>query len=133
MSSKNISLLVKNPLEALRAAREGISPRQVENFIRLNDLVLEPVLESLDISRSSYFQKKSKSQVLSTEVSEKFLRLARIMGIAKRVLGEDSVKQWLKQPVPSLGNECPFDLLDTEIGSNLVEQAILQIEHGIYG
>lgn len=52
---------------------------------------------------------------------------------ASKILGGVEAKNWLYKPIPSLGNEVPLDLLDTEAGRRLVEQALLQIEHGDYG
>lgn len=51
---------------------------------------------------------------------------------AEEILGKQEAKNWLYRKIPSLGDQIPMDLLDTEAGHRLVEQALLQIKYGIY-
>ena len=52
--------------------------------------------------------------------------------MASDILGKAESKNWLYRNVPSLGNQIPLNLLDTETGHRLVEQALLQIKYGMY-
>lgn len=53
--------------------------------------------------------------------------------MAAEILGKSETKNWLYKKIPSLGNEVPLSLLDTEVGHRLVTQALLQIKYGVYG
>lgn len=54
------------------------------------------------------------------------------MQTAKEILGQKEVNNWLYKKIASLGEQIPMDLLDTEAGHRLVEQALLQIKYGVY-
>jgi hypothetical protein len=51
---------------------------------------------------------------------------------ATEVLGVDHVANWMRSRIPSLGNQTPYALLQTEDGRNQVECVLLKIEHGVY-
>lgn len=135
MSALVINLLaqLKDPNKEVALIRKGLSIKSVESFLDQEGFVLKDILHRLDISYSTYFAKKKKQELLDTHSSEKLVRLIQVMVNASRILGEDEAKKWVYQKVLSLGNELPIDLLDTEAGHQLVEQVLLQIEHGIYG
>lgn len=56
-----------------------------------------------------------------------------VMIMAENILGKEEGREWMSRRNPSLGNEIPINLLDTEKGRQLVAQALLQIKNGIYG
>lgn len=124
---------LKDPKKEVHLIRKGLKPGVVEAFLNQEGFLIKDVLERLDISTSTYFAKKKSQKVLDTNTTEKFIRLIQVMLKASRVLGEQEAKSWLYRPIPSLGNEVPINLLDTEPGHRLVEQSLLQIEHGVYG
>jgi putative toxin-antitoxin system antitoxin component (TIGR02293 family) len=135
MSTLVINLLaqLKDPTKEVALIRKGLSIKSVESFLDQEGFVLKDILPRLGISSSTYFSKKKKQEPLDVHSSEKLVRLIQVMVNASRILGDDEAKKWVYQKVPSLGNKLPIDLLDTEVGHQLVEQALLQIEHGIYG
>lgn len=94
---------------------------------------MKDVLVRLDISASTYFAKKKNHQALDSHATEKFIRLITVMMMATNILGEVDGREWLDKRIPSLGNETPLNLLDTETGHRLVVQTLLQIKYGIYG
>jgi uncharacterized protein (DUF2384 family) len=51
---------------------------------------------------------------------------------ATEVLGIDHVARWMQSKIPSLGNQTPYALLQTEDGRRQVERVLLKIEHGVY-
>ncbi len=38
----------------------------------------------------------------------------------------------MRRNIPSLGNQTPYVLIETENGRKLVERVLLKIEHGVY-
>ena len=129
----NLSVIISDPKLEIEAAREGIHADQIESFLKSQGMQITEVLKRLNISASTFFKMKQNKEILNTAMTAKFLRLVRILSIGERVLRTDAdVQKWLDREAASLGNQRPFDLLDTEPGGRLVEQALLQIEHGIY-
>lgn len=51
---------------------------------------------------------------------------------ATEVLGTSHVAHWMRSQIPSLGNQTPYALLQTEDGCKQVERVLLEIEHGVY-
>lgn len=129
-----LALLIGNPRAEIQAVRAGITPRQVEVFLEANNFGLKEILKCLAISPSSFFHKKKTRTKLNSEMTEKFIRFAHVMKQAEKTLeSQDEATAWLHREIPSLGDQRPIDLLDTEPGHKLVEQTLLQIEYGIYG
>jgi len=121
-----------DPINEIETIRKGIYPELIENFLHDQAFVVKDVLERLQIPKSTYFAKKKAHTLLDPASTEKFIRLISIVQIAKEILGQDEAKNWLYRKIPSLGEQIPMDLLDTEAGHRLVEQALLQIKYGIY-
>ena len=124
---------LKDPKKEVHLVRKGIKANVVEVFLNQEGFLLKDVLGRLGISASTYFAKKKSQKALDANTTEKFIRLIQVMLKASKVLGSQEAKNWLYRPIPSLGNELPIDLLDTEVGHRLVEQTLLQVEHGVYG
>lgn len=123
---------LKDPIKEMKLIRKGLTADIIESFLIKENLLVTDVLERLHISSSTYFSKKKKHQPLDAYSTEKFIRLISILVMASDILGNEEAKQWIYRKVPSLGNEAPLNLLDTEIGHRLVEQALLQIKYGMY-
>ena len=52
---------------------------------------------------------------------------------ADQVFGDkEKARRWLRKPSRALHGIAPIDLLESETGAHLVEQALYQIEYGIY-
>lgn len=74
---------------------------------------------------------------LTPEESDRAVRLARIFGLAAEVFGEtEKALRWLSKPKrqldPSRPGITPWQLLATEHGARMVEQRLLQIDHGLF-
>jgi hypothetical protein len=50
---------------------------------------------------------------------------------ATEVLGLNHVGRWMRSKIPSLGNQTPYALLQTEHGRRQVERVLLKIENGV--
>lgn len=135
MTTAVMGLLIqlKDPKKEVSLIRKGIKVGVIEAFLNQEGFLIKDVLKRLGIPSSTYFAKKKSQKLLDTYTTEKFIRLILVMVKASKLLGEGEAKSWLYRAIPSLGNEVPIDLLDTEAGHRLVEQTLLQIEHGVYG
>jgi putative toxin-antitoxin system antitoxin component (TIGR02293 family) len=70
---------------------------------------------------------------LTVSENDGALRVVRIMELAEQVFGErEKAQRWLRKPNRGMGGIVPVDLLQSESGAVLVEQALHQIDHGIY-
>lgn len=65
--------------------------------------------------------------------SERAFRMTHIIALADRVFGNhEKGMRWLHNPMRRLEGQCPLDVLDTDIGARLVEEALGQIDAGYF-
>lgn len=131
-SANKLMNYFKDPIKEIEIIRKGINPELIENFLNDQSFVVKDVLSRLKITTSTYFAKKKDHKLLDSGSTEKFLRLISVVKNAEEILGQQEAKGWLYKKIPSLGDQIPMDLLDTEAGHRLVDQALLQIKFGIY-
>ena len=74
-----------------------------------------------------------KNAVYNKETSERIYELARLFGLGYDVFdSKTDFKNWLMTPSKSLGNKVPFELLDSSIGFEIVENEIVRIQYNVY-
>ncbi|KTD64493.1 antitoxin Xre/MbcA/ParS toxin-binding domain-containing protein [Legionella spiritensis] len=132
MANITIKELLGDPIKEIETIRSGVLPQHIEDYLSPYEYVMKDVLQRLDIPSSTYKSKKGRKQVLDSAASEKLMRLVSVIKVAGEIIGESETKDWLYREIPSLGNRKPIDLLDTEVGHRLVEQALQQIKYGVY-
>ncbi len=60
-------------------------------------------------------------------------QFGQIMSLAHKVFGTlEETEQWLLRPAMGLNRQRPIDLLRTDEGTQLVEDHLGRIEHGVY-
>jgi putative toxin-antitoxin system antitoxin component (TIGR02293 family) len=119
-------------LQAVAIVKSGLPISAVTRLGHTSGLTLERIKQIARISEGSFARRK-KTGRLSPEESERLLRLGRIVERAAALHDGDQVgaRQWLETPIPSLGNQRPLELAQTEPGAREVEDLIGRIEHGI--
>jgi len=106
------------PTAALKAlVRGGLSDAEVYEII---------------VPRRTLAHRIANRQPLSRDESDKAVRVARIAAMAERAFGErERSWRWLRKPKARFGGKAPMDMLATEAGGRLVEEAIMQIDYGM--
>jgi len=93
----------------------------------------EKLAKLLGISKATMHRQKRAGGRLNPQVSDRVVRLARLLGLATEVLGDiDDAKQWLNSPQFGLGGAIPLDYAKTEVGAREVENLLGRIEYGVY-
>jgi putative toxin-antitoxin system antitoxin component (TIGR02293 family) len=107
------------PLTVLdELAGAGFTPAE------LGDLVINP---------RTLRHRRARGEALSPDEAERAVRVGRLLATASEVLGDrQAAWEWLRSPNPSLERMRPIDLLRTEIGARLVEEALVRLEHGMF-
>ncbi len=76
---------------------------------------------------------RKKSGALSTEESDKLMRLLRIkIKAAETFQSREKAETWLHTPNRALRGEIPIELVKTESGAALVEEELAKISWGIF-
>ncbi|MEX3897836.1 antitoxin Xre/MbcA/ParS toxin-binding domain-containing protein [Paraburkholderia sp. BR10954] len=69
----------------------------------------------------------------SPDDSARLVRLARVLARAAEVFDDlDLALAWLKTPVIALEHATPLSLVDTDVGTESVMDALGRIEHGVF-
>ncbi len=112
------------------AIREGFPQPVVEEVMRSAHLTLKELAASLDLSPRSLQRRRSQGRLARHE-SDRLYRLAHIVALAKRSLGDEArATRWLRRPNRALGGATPLELVDTEPGARAVEKVLGRIAYG---
>lgn len=85
------------------------------------------------IPRRTLEHRRQKGEALSVEESERAYRTASTIALAEAVFGDrDQAMAWLNSPKDRFDGEPPMDLIDTDVGARLVEEALIQIDEGYF-
>jgi putative toxin-antitoxin system antitoxin component (TIGR02293 family) len=117
--------------EAIESVRHGISISNLDRMIQTLGIDREVLLDILGISNRTLQRKFRANDRLSPLASDRLSRVDRIYQLAVSVFGDEKkAAEWLKRPSRALNNELPIRLLDTDAGTQQVEQELRQIEYG---
>jgi putative toxin-antitoxin system antitoxin component (TIGR02293 family) len=117
--------------EAIESVRHGISISNLDRMIQTLGIDREVLLDILGISNRTLQRKFRANDRLSPLASDRLSRVDRIYQLAVSVFGDEKkAAEWLKRPSRALNNELPIRLLDTDAGTQQVEQELRQIEFG---
>ena len=117
--------------EAIESIRHGIAISNLDRLIQTLGIDREVLLDILGISNRTLQRKFRANDRLSPLASDRLSRVDRIYQLAVSVFGDEKkAAEWLKRPSRALNNELPIRLLDTDAGTQQVEQELRQIEFG---
>lgn len=77
--------------------------------------------------------RRANSEKLTIEESDRAVRLARVVAQTESVFGnKDKAMAWLRQPMKRFEGNTPIEMLASDVGSRLVEEALVQIDEGFF-
>ena len=116
-------------MELIHRIRDGVKKsdwKQLITKIGHSEKELEYILPA----SISSMQKKT---VYSKETSERIYELAKLYGMGYEVFDSPiDFKNWLASPSKALGGKAPFDLLDSSLGFEMVENEMVRIQYNVY-
>ena len=94
--------------------------------------VLEKEIYSVIVPRRTLQHRRTRKEKLSCEESDRAVRLARLAALTEKTFGERAAgMHWLRAPKKRFRGRTPIDMMATEAGSRLVEEALYQIDEGM--
>ena len=119
-SDMELVKLVHNrlPLSVIdRLLAEGVTKQEI-------DLVAPP---------RTLAHRRANAERLTVEESDRAVRLARVVAQTESVFGnKEKAMAWLRQPMKRFEGHTPIEMLATDVGSRLVEEALVQIDEGFF-
>lgn len=127
---------VTNPMEAHEMILQGIPGQALEKLVTHLKIIdpTDAFENALGISERTFQRHKADhTRTLNTEQSSRTWNFARILTKATSVLGSQTeAEKWMIQPAMGLENRRPIDLLATTAGSELVQEFLDRLDHGVY-
>ena len=94
--------------------------------------VLEKEIYSVIVPRRTLQHRRAHKEDLSREESDRAVRLARLATLTEKIFGDSKEGMlWLRSPKKRFHGRTPVDMMATEAGSRLVEEALYQIDEGM--
>jgi putative toxin-antitoxin system antitoxin component (TIGR02293 family) len=130
--SKSFPAKVRTWLDLHRSIELGIRYRAVDALHIRYGLAITEITVLLAVPSRTLARRKVQDR-FRPEESDRLVRFGRIAALAEEILGDSSkAASWLRRPNRALANETPLRQLDTDIGSQQVENLLLRIAHGVY-
>jgi len=118
--------------ELVRAVRNGISYQSFEALRVKVPFLAKEWAGFLNISTKTLERHKEERRDFKPVQSEKIISIYQLLNYGFEVFEDwDNLFLWIKEKNIALGNERPIDLLDTNIGVDIVKKELGRIEHGI--
>ena len=107
------------PIESLEDLRDwGLT------FTEIGQLVIPP---------RTLKHRKARGERLSTDETERFLRVIRVLELGERVFGKrEKLLSWLRGPDFEIQDRTSMSLLDTEAGAQAVTGQLWAVAEGLY-
>lgn len=120
---------LKSDLDLVRLVEKRLPVDSLENLS--NHGVTDREIYSYIAPRRTLAHRRSRSEPLSHEESDRAVRIARIAALAEEVFADEAkAGRWLRKSKKRFGGRAPLDLLQTEAGARIVEELLLQLEYG---
>jgi putative toxin-antitoxin system antitoxin component (TIGR02293 family) len=124
---------VRSTDDLAQQVRFGLPASTVELLAGSLSLHRSQIAERLNIPSRTLSRRLASKSRLTHDESDRTLRMARVVALAKEVLGSDEkASRWMSNPNRALGGKRPFDQLDTEPGVRSVEEVLYRIAYGMY-
>lgn len=123
--------LYGNPISVLTNSKSGLSATAALDFLRLSGFSKEEFQDTFKTNVKTIQNYVTSSSKLDAALSEKLLKSFSLFDKGIEIFGSAKLfHQWLNTPAYGLGNQIPFDLMDTITGISLIEEELIRIEHG---
>src|SRR5579863_1484777 len=117
--------------DMLRAVEGRLTPAVITRLISLG--LQRAEIDAAIIPLRTLQHRRSRREKLTVEESDRVLRATRVLAIAESVYGSrQRALAWLRRPHARLGGRAPLSLLNTDTGSRIVEELLVQIDEGMF-
>ncbi len=127
-------LLVKrepaNDLDVVNWVHNRLSMKVVDRLLAEGISKLEIALVA---PQRTLAHRRANGEALTIEESDRAVRLARVIAQAETVFGsKEKGMAWLRQSLKRFEGRTPLEMLVSDVGSRMVEEALVQIDEGFF-
>jgi putative toxin-antitoxin system antitoxin component (TIGR02293 family) len=117
--------------EMLRIVEGKLAPAVIKRLISLG--LQRSEIDAAIIPLRTLQHRRSRREKLTVEESDRVLRVIRVISQAESVYGSrERALAWLRRNHPRIGGRAPLSLLNTDTGSRIVEELLVQIDEGMF-
>jgi putative toxin-antitoxin system antitoxin component (TIGR02293 family) len=117
--------------DVLRIVEGKLAPTVIERLISLG--LQRSEIDATIIPLRTLQHRRSRRERLTVEESDRVLRVIRVLALAESVYGSrERALAWLRNPHARLDGRAPLSLLNTDTGSRIVEELLVQIDEGMF-
>jgi putative toxin-antitoxin system antitoxin component (TIGR02293 family) len=118
--------------DRITEVRDGLPISELDQVASLLTISREQLAQILGITVRTLQRKAGADERLGPAASDRLARVRRIHDLAIHVLGDQQkASRWMTSVSRPLGGQLPVQLLDTDIGTQRVEQELYQIKYSI--
>jgi putative toxin-antitoxin system antitoxin component (TIGR02293 family) len=116
----------------LETVEAGVPTTTMAEFVSASGMQLKDIYEVV-IPARTLKHRKARKEPLTSDESDKLVRLIRVYDQAVRVLGEkEKALYWLNEPKKRFEGRTPIHMLRTDLGGRMVEEMLGQIYYGMF-
>ena len=120
-----------NPVALLTNSKKGLSAKAALDFISISGFTYDEFQETFKTTVKTIQNYAVQDLKLDASLSEKLLKSFALFNKGIAVFGSaNAFHQWLNTSAYGLGNQVPFNLMDTFTGISLIEEELIRIEFG---
>ncbi len=117
--------------DILRIVEGQLPPTIIKRLISLG--LQRSEIDTAIIPLRTLQHRRSRREKLTVEESDRVLRAIRVLSMAESVYGSrERAFTWLRKPHTRLSGRPPLSLLNTDTGSRIVEELLIQIDEGMF-
>jgi putative toxin-antitoxin system antitoxin component (TIGR02293 family) len=118
-------------ISVLTRSKKGLNAKAALDFLSLSGFTQNEFQETFKTTVKTIQNHVTKELTLDSALSEKLLKSFALFDKGIEIFGSgNSFHQWLNTPAYGLGNQLPFDLMDTITGIRLITEELIRIEFG---
>jgi len=120
----------ENLVQVNELVEAGIPSREVKNIIEYLDLKIPEIARAAAVSPSTVSRWKRESSI-GVPGSNQFFRIDEVIRKGVELFGGlEEFRNWLHNPNVALGNAVPSKLITTQIGVEMVDEALDALHYG---
>lgn len=117
--------------EILRIVEGQLAPTVIQRLVELG--LLQAEIDAVIIPRRTLQHRRSRREKLTVEESDRVLRAIRVLSLAESVYGSrERALAWLRKPHARIEGRVPLSLLNTDTGSRIVDELLIQTDEGMF-
>lgn len=125
------STMYADPIALLSTSKNGLQAKAALDFITISGFTYDEFQEAFKTTVKTIQNYVAQGLKLDAPLSEKLLRAFALFNKGIKIFGSSrAFHAWLSTSSYGLGNQIPFDLMDTITGITLIEEELIRIEYG---